>query len=188
MPIIRGFFFDLDGTLIDSYEADFLAYREAIEEVTGQIIQPKVFAKWHGHDMRAKLKGMGFHHLSEADIQRIADGKKRYYPQYVHQTRLNPALAPLLNLGKEHIRVLVTTAKRQNALLALAHHNIQHHFSYMVFGDEVDNPKPHPEPYLRALKLSGLKPEEVIVFEDSDTGVAAAEAAGLTVVRVGDWL
>ena len=41
------------------------------------------------------------------------------------------------------------------------------------------NKKPHPEPYLKAVKMSQLKPSELIVFEDTESGIKAAKAAQL---------
>jgi len=46
-------------------------------------------------------------------------------------------------------------------------------------------PKPAPDPYLEACRRLGVKPgPEVVALEDSPTGVAAARAAGLTVIGV----
>ena len=44
--------------------------------------------------------------------------------------------------------------------------------------------KPDPEPFLTAARLLGVKPEECLVFEDAETGVMAAKAAGMAVVKV----
>jgi beta-phosphoglucomutase-like phosphatase (HAD superfamily) len=53
----------------------------------------------------------------------------------------------------------------------------------------VSQGKPHPEPYLTAMarlepRAPRLRPEECLVFEDSMPGIAAARAAGMTVVGV----
>jgi len=44
--------------------------------------------------------------------------------------------------------------------------------------------KPHPEGYLRALDLLGLDAAEVVAFEDTEAGIAAAKGAGLTCIAV----
>jgi HAD superfamily hydrolase (TIGR01509 family) len=48
----------------------------------------------------------------------------------------------------------------------------------LVAGDDVDNPKPHPEPYIRAAGLLGVMPADCTAIEDSPHGVASAKAAG----------
>jgi beta-phosphoglucomutase-like phosphatase (HAD superfamily) len=48
--------------------------------------------------------------------------------------------------------------------------------------------KPHPEPYLTAMARHGLRPEECIVVEDSERGLAAATAAGLPcLIVLSEW-
>ena len=58
-------------------------------------------------------------------------------------------------------------------------------FDTIVSGHEVPHPKPAPDPYLEACRRIGVEPTpSVIALEDSPTGVAAARAAGLTVIGV----
>jgi len=58
-------------------------------------------------------------------------------------------------------------------------------FDTIVSGHEVPQPKPAPDPYLEACRRLGVDPgPDVIALEDSPTGVAAARAAGLTVIGV----
>lgn len=57
-------------------------------------------------------------------------------------------------------------------------------FAAIVVGDEVDNGKPHPEPYLAAAALLGTHPAYCLAIEDSATGATSAEAAGCTVLVV----
>jgi sugar-phosphatase len=55
-------------------------------------------------------------------------------------------------------------------------------FTVIVAQDDVAHGKPDPEPYLRAAELLALPPSALLVFEDTDVGVAAARAAGAYVV------
>ncbi|MGK9146917.1 HAD family hydrolase [Plantibacter flavus] len=57
-------------------------------------------------------------------------------------------------------------------------------FDLIVAGDEVDEPKPHPEAYLRAAKALGVDPGDCVAIEDSATGLASAVAAGTIAVSV----
>ncbi|HEX5928617.1 MAG TPA: HAD family phosphatase [Solirubrobacterales bacterium] len=59
------------------------------------------------------------------------------------------------------------------------------HFDVVLSAHEVAAPKPAPDPYLEACRRLGVKPgPDVVALEDSPTGVAAARAAGLTVIGV----
>lgn len=57
-------------------------------------------------------------------------------------------------------------------------------FTVIVGGDDVGQSKPHPEPYLTAAALLGVRPQDCLVFEDSPTGVASGLAAGCPVVAI----
>lgn len=182
--MITGFFFDLDGTLVNTYKADYLAYRDAIQEVLGLEIAEADFAQTHGLEMRDKLKFLA-PDTSEADAQKIAAAKKLHYKNYLDTTVPNEELISFLaNFAEHHAMVLVTTSKEENARRVLQHHDLEKYFSHTVFGDEVTNPKPHPEAYQLALERAGLQPSEAIAFEDTKAGIAAAEAAGIGVIYV----
>lgn len=56
--------------------------------------------------------------------------------------------------------------------------------AFLLTGDDVTHGKPHPEMYLRAARRLGISPEEMLVFEDSGNGAAAAVAAGACVIAV----
>jgi HAD superfamily hydrolase (TIGR01509 family) len=59
------------------------------------------------------------------------------------------------------------------------------HFDVVLSAHEVAAPKPAPDPYLEACRRLGVEPGPgVVALEDSPTGVAAARAAGLTVIGV----
>lgn len=57
-------------------------------------------------------------------------------------------------------------------------------FTVIVGGDDVGQSKPHPEPYLMAAALLGVRPQDCLVVEDSPTGVASGLAAGCPVVAI----
>jgi HAD superfamily hydrolase (TIGR01509 family) len=57
-------------------------------------------------------------------------------------------------------------------------------FAAVVTGDQVRHGKPHPESYLEAARRLGVDPGDCIAIEDSQTGVASAQAAGAAVVAV----
>ena len=61
----------------------------------------------------------------------------------------------------------------------------QDRFDVVVSAHEVAAPKPAPDPYLEACRRLSVEPgPDVVALEDSPTGVAAARAAGLTVIGV----
>jgi beta-phosphoglucomutase-like phosphatase (HAD superfamily) len=59
---------------------------------------------------------------------------------------------------------------------------------HLVTAEDVVNGKPDPEGYERALSLLELPSEDVVAFEDTEAGVAAAKGAGIRCVAVSGTL
>lgn len=59
-------------------------------------------------------------------------------------------------------------------------------FDFIVDGNDLKSPKPHPEVFLKGAELAKLNPNECIVFEDAASGVVAAKKGGFMVIAVGN--
>jgi len=57
-------------------------------------------------------------------------------------------------------------------------------FTTIVAGDDVQNSKPHPEPYLEAARRLGVDPSDCLALEDSPTGITSARDAGCSVIAI----
>ena len=79
--------------------------------------------------------------------------------------------------------VLVTMATREQATQVIARLP-EGTFSGIIAGDDVTEPKPHPEPYERGAALLGLEPSQCVAIEDSVTGAMSASRAGAFVIGV----
>ncbi len=66
--------------------------------------------------------------------------------------------------------------------LKLSRYRVFRNFSSIH--EDAHNEKPHPEPYLKALKKSGCKASECLVIEESERGLAAAKAAGIKCIVI----
>ena len=79
---------------------------------------------------------------------------------------------------------LATNSGREFATRALRAARIHERFAAVVSAEDVEHPKPAPDVYLAAAAGLGADPADCVALEDSETGVAAARAAGMTVVGV----
>jgi HAD superfamily hydrolase (TIGR01509 family) len=79
---------------------------------------------------------------------------------------------------------LATNSSRAFATRALRSAGLERSFDAVVSAEEVEHPKPAPDVYLEAAARLGAAPADCVALEDSETGVAAARAAGMTVVGV----
>lgn len=182
---IAALLFDLDGTLADTAAANFSAYAQALAEVGVAVDRTGFDAVAHGRNWRQFLPELLERGGSVADAAGVARRKQELYPKLIGGMRLNEPLLSLARTTRATLRTaLVTTASRANVTAILQHHQLSDLFDLVITGDDVAEHKPHPEAYLAAASGIGVAPGTCLAFEDSDIGVAAAEAAGIAVVRV----
>jgi HAD superfamily hydrolase (TIGR01509 family) len=180
---VQALLFDLDGTLVDTREANYLAYRAAFAESGHELTQEQFAATW-GRDSRDFIPDL-LRGVDAAAVDDIRAAKSRLYADQLHRTTVNDALLAFLRqLAPLHRTALVSTAKSVNGRQLLDAHGLTPLFDVIVWGDDVSRSKPHPEGYLRALELLGVEPGLSLAFEDSETGRQAARAAGLLVLEV----
>jgi beta-phosphoglucomutase len=182
--VIKGLFFDLDGTLCGTYEANYAAYAQAFAE-EGHELTHEAFAI-----QKTGLRSDQFiprivPGASPETVQRIIQAKTRHYEQAMHLLTPNHRLIEFIHLNRPtHTLALVTTARRANGLRVLQALGLHDAFHATVFGDEVEHAKPHPQAYLKALADTGLQASQVIAFEDSSAGIKAATSAGIKTIKV----
>lgn len=179
----RAVLTDMDGTILGTREANFLAYKKAIQEFNLELTH-EVFAATWGTDSRIFLRNL-YPQLKEKGLEQIRQRKAEIYPDFLHLTTLNKPLMAIIQTLAARLPIgLVTTAKTENVNAILKHHALDQTFTTLVCGDDVSCSKPSPEPYLLAAARIGYRPEDLITFEDSEAGVESAHRAGVHVVKV----
>ncbi|RBY91747.1 HAD family phosphatase [Blastococcus sp. TBT05-19] len=180
---VRALLFDLDGTLVDTREANYEAYRAAFASA-GHELTPEQFATTWGKDSRDFIPDL-LPGIDVAAVDSIRAAKSTLYADLLDRTTVNTALVAFLRLvGPSHRTALVSTAKSGNGEQILAAHGLRELFDVVVWGDDVAVSKPDPEGYLKALAELGVDAADGLAFEDSETGRQAALAAGLSVLEV----
>lgn len=185
MKTIRALLVDFDGTIADTGTANHASYAAALAEVGVDMPRSAFDALAFGRNWRQFLPEMLAGAGMDADPSAVARRKAEIYPSCFESIVINDALTRLLWLQKGPCRIaLVTTASGANVRAILDYFVLTPLFDIVVTGDDVANHKPAPDAYRLAAGLLGCAPEECVVFEDSDIGVAAGRAFGAPVLRV----
>jgi HAD superfamily hydrolase (TIGR01509 family) len=100
-------------------------------------------------------------------------------------TPMPGAVELIAALGERGVPLgLATNSGREFATRALRGAGLLERFAAVVSAEDVELPKPAPDVYLAAAAALGADPADCVALEDSETGVAAARAAGMTVIGV----
>jgi beta-phosphoglucomutase len=184
MNAIRALLVDLDGTLVATKAANARAYADALEEIgiPCNAAQQDLIAS--GRNWREFLPLL-MPGSSEGERASLAARKSVLYSGRVAETVVNAALVALIRDSRSLRKTaLVTTASMESVRAILAHHGLTDLFDTVVTGNDVSRHKPDPEAYILAAARLQVTPNECLVFEDSDVGMAAAAAFGALALRV----
>lgn len=177
----KCFIFDLDGTLVFNEEANYLAYEATFAEV-GIGMSREQYGSYFGlgiEDMLAEHAKLTGETYDEDMLRRVKETKSVEYAKRLHMIEQNAAVVGILKAVAAHYpTALATTAREQNARAVLDTFGLTQFFDLMIFGEQVTKKKPDPECHQIIARHFDVRPEECLIFEDSDTGIAAAEAFG----------
>jgi HAD superfamily hydrolase (TIGR01509 family) len=177
--------FDLDGLLVDTEPLGRLAERAVIEGL-GSYVTPRETEELLGCSMQRTVEillARAEQPVPPAEVEALLDQAMLELVRQ-HGVRPRPGardlLAAVRACGLPHALVTSTGLVMADEILQRAGLK----FRVVVSGDDVENAKPHPEPYLQAAGLLGVRPEDCEALEDSRHGVDSAEAAGCQVIAV----
>ncbi|UTH74695.1 HAD family phosphatase [Chromobacterium sp. IIBBL 290-4] len=171
--------FDLDGTLTRTDHLHYQAFASLMadngRELTPEIYKRDVLGGSNESIMKALFPDMPERHAEFAEL------KEQRFRASVTQLTPTHGLGKLFDWAREQrIPVaVVTNAPRANADLMLSALELMGKIDTLVIGDELPQGKPHPLPYLTALRQLGGRADRACAFEDSPSGIRAARAAGL---------
>jgi HAD superfamily hydrolase (TIGR01509 family) len=179
----------MDGTLVDSEKIWDVSLYELAETLGGQL-SPVARATMVGANMDRTLQllfaALGLESRPQALAEAAQWLSRRTAELFSNGLPWRPGAEEALSAVRDAgLRTaLVTSTER--ALTELALDTIgRDFFDVTVCGDEVGGKnKPLPQPYLIAAQLLGVDAADCVAVEDSPTGVAAAAAAGCTVLVV----
>jgi len=185
MTEIKYIISDLDGTLVNTFEANFAAYHEVLAEYGFELTRESYRASFGQRldDLLATLDdGHLLSHLAEIKVR-----KAKCYPQFFNLLHLNEPLVGFYRMfvaNGGHL-ALCSTASATNVLNVLQAVDCQNLFEFMITGENVKHGKPAPDCYLAGAERWQVAPQDILVFEDSDIGIQAALNAGSQVIKVG---
>lgn len=178
--------FDLDGTLVDTEPLWQTAQRQLAVE-RGERWDPAVIEHVIGKGLVEGAMILASYTGIQMDPEDMVDYLVGHVRQAMHSGGLLwfPGIKDLLALlATEHVPAALVTSSYRVLANEIIDAVDEGTFRAVVPGDEIDERKPHPAPYLRAAKMLGVPIEKCLVIEDSPVGVQSGLASGAAVVAI----
>jgi beta-phosphoglucomutase len=182
----RAVLWDLDGTLVDSEQYHWIAWRDSMA-AEGVALTHQQFLETFGLRNDAVVP-QWIPGASTERIQRIADAKEQLYRRLIRAG----GLAPLPGAAEWSQRLaddgwrqaIASSSPRENIDVVLAVIGLASVFQAVVSAEDVTLGKPNPQVFLTAASRLGSAPAQSIVVEDALAGIQAARRAGMPSIGV----
>lgn len=183
--MLKAVIFDMDGVIVDSEPIHFVVDKMVLKEF-GIIADDEMLLPYVGvsnPDMWKDLKGKHDLPLSVEELMEMqAELKSKVFSESGLEA-IDGIKELLADLKRNNITAVVaSSSSREFIETILKTTNTREYFKDIFSGEEVERGKPFPDIFLKAAEMLGVSPEECIVIEDSEKGIAAAVAAGMKCV------
>lgn len=178
--------FDMDGTLVDSGQLHEFAWSEMLNKYGIPIDRP-LMRSLAGVPTKATIEILleEFNLTASATLDEMNDFKEKLVHDSMHKFVKPTAL---IDVAKKYHGIkpmaIGTGAYTQEAETILKLCGLDQYISAVVGADQVQNPKPAPDTFLRCAELLGVDAKRCVVFEDSKLGLQAAASAGMAGIDV----
>lgn len=180
----KGYIFDCDGTMADTMPLHFRAWTCAMQDFGG-VFPEALFYQWGGTPSFVIVEKLNAKFGTSLDIRKTVERKEKYYFQMLAEvTPIRPILEFAQSLYGTAPMAIASGGRRKQVEGTLNTLGIIHLFDTIVCLEDYKHGKPAPDPFLEAARRLGIEPHDCVVFEDTPTGIAAAQAAGMEYVLV----
>lgn len=185
---VSAVIFDMDGVLIDARDWHYEALNRALGLVGFSISRFDHLSTYDGLPTRRKLEMLSIERGLPRELHGFLNELKQRYTMELVHARCKPTFQheyALANLKASGYKLAVASNSiRPTVEVMMNRAHLAPYLSAMVSNEDVSKPKPDPEMYRVAAEQLEVDPANVLVVEDNDHGVQAAEASGANVMIV----
>jgi HAD superfamily hydrolase (TIGR01509 family) len=180
------FIFDFDGTLVDTSPLHARAFSKVLAPYGITVDYQSIAGMKTSDAMKKCLLSAGII-LSSGEINALVNAKQQHVRTLIQEELLPlQGVETFLRWAKLRYRLaMYSSGSRGTVNIALDKLGYSGWFDPMLCSDDVAHAKPDPEGYLMILRITGINAREAIVFEDSISGLRAAQATQASVLCIG---
>ena len=187
---IEAVIFDMDGVLIDAKEWHYDALNRALNLFGQEISRYDHIVTYDGLPTRMKLQMLSMERGLPEKLHEFINEMKQAYTMEIVYAKCKPTFShqfALSRLKADGYRMAVcSNSVRQSIDMMLDRSDLHQYFDFFLSADDVENPKPAPDIYTKAINRLGLEPEQCLIVEDNPNGIKAARESGAHLLCVTD--
>jgi beta-phosphoglucomutase len=185
--MLQAIIFDMDGVIIDSHPSHRQAWQKFLLTMGRQVAEADldcILEGWRREDMLRHFLG----DLTDAQVAEYGRRKDEFFKQAGKTVKPIPGLRKFLgHLKRLAVPIAVaTSASERRTRFTLNSLQLTSYFRTIVTANDVTHGKPDPAIYYLSAAQMGIRPENIVVIEDSVSGIKAAKAAGMNCAGIAD--
>ncbi|UII56130.1 HAD family hydrolase [Cytobacillus spongiae] len=183
---MKAVILDFDGTLANTLPICYCAFKKVFREFDNRELTSEEIKAMFGPSETGIIRDNLCHHNKEQAIEMYYETYTEFHEDLVeHNQEIDDLLQYLKNRG---VKLGIVTGKARRSLdISIKALKMEGLFDVVITGDDVTNPKPHPEGVFKALTDLGLEKSEAMFVGDSNADIQAGVQANVYTVGV-HWL
>lgn len=183
--MLKTIFFDNDGVLVDTERLFYQANKEIFSHL-GLDLTKELFREHFLKHANGIMHFLRPFNLAEQEIIEIRRKREIIYQKLLREEEIliHGVSEVIQSLSQNYQLAIVTSSRKENIELIHQRTGFLKFFSFIISEQDYKDAKPHPEPYLTALKHAAVKAQEAIVVEDSERGLISATEAKIDCVVI----
>lgn len=179
-----AYLFDCDGTITDSMPLHYIAWQKALGQ-WNCTFDEDLFYALGGMPTDQIVRLLNERQGLRMPVETVTQQKEERFFELLPQLKVVPEVLEHIEAQRGRIPFgVVSGGSREAVTASLSLVNLLDRFNTLVCSEDYAKPKPDPEAYLVAAARLEVPPEACLVFEDTDMGIRAATAAGMSSVKV----
>ncbi len=183
--MIKAIFWDNDGVLVDTEALYFQATQSVLTENSIRMTRDQ-FIQFSLKEGRSAFILASEQGMSPETVAQLQEERNRRYSDLLRNgALLMDGVTDTLSRLRDKVRMGIVTSSRQEHFdIIHANTGILPYFDFVLTRKDYKRSKPNPDSFLKAMKHCELTREECLIVEDSERGLAAANAAGIHCIIV----
>ena len=195
--MLRVVIFDFNGIIVDDEPIHFELFRRVLAEEGIDLTEPDYYGRYLGFDDRGAFTAAYRDHrrrLDEPELAQLIERKAVYYQKAIQDhVKIFPGVQTLVaTLARTFSLAVASGALRHEIETILSTAGLLNHFAVIISAEDVQQGKPEPEIFLKALARLNARLEhgppiassDCLVIEDSKEGIRGALRAGMKCLAV----